>query len=449
VPGERHGDQVAQLGDHRVAARQQLSTAWSITPPRVGPSAMSRQDSEMARQPGVVSLTVLATALMAVGTVTQFVIGALGPFLVTEFDLSRAQFGLLMTVLFAVAFVLSPAIGHGTDRTRTRVSFATAFLVSAVALLGVALSGTYLVLLVFAGLSGVTQALVNPLSNRLVADHIPPPRRGLALGIKQSGVQMAAALAGLLLPIATMLIGWRAAVGGFAAAAVFGWLISDRWLPRSAPDRGSAAPAGSGRLDRMVLGLVAYSFVMGSVIAAVSAYLPLYAHEEVGLAPGTAGTLLAAIGVVGIASRITVGHLTDRLGDVVALLTGLAATGAVAAVLVVLAAPLGAWLIWLGAFGFGCSVAWNAVVMVAVVRAGGPHSTGRASGYVLAGFFAGFIIAPVGFGSAADAVGYLLPWLALVGLLIGVSLAGLAWRWRIGRASRSAVLDQSRPVQRR
>jgi predicted MFS family arabinose efflux permease len=401
----------------------------------------------MVRQPGVVTLTVLATALMAVGTVTQFVLGALGPFLVAEFDLSRAQFGSLLTVLFVVAFVLSPAIGHGTDRVHPRVSFAAAFLVSGAALLGVALSGTYLLLMAFAGLSGVAQALVNPLSNRLVADYVPVPRRGLALGIKQSGVQVSAVLAGLLLPLAALLIGWRAAVGGFAAVALIGWLLSDRRLPRSSPHHGADPAAGGGRLDRAVVGLVAYSFVMGGVVAAFFAYLPLYAHEAVGLPAGTAGMLVAAIGVVGIVSRIVVGHLTDRLADISTLLTGMAMIGAGAVVLVLLAPPLGAWLVWPGAFVFGWSVAWNAVVMVAAVRFGGPRSTGRASGYVLAGFFAGFIVAPVAFGSAVDAVGYLVPWLALLALLVGVSLAGLVWRCRAVRNSR--LIADAQPAERR
>jgi predicted MFS family arabinose efflux permease len=386
----------------------------------------------------VIRLTVLATALMAVGTFAQFVFGVLGPFLVADFQLSRAQFGALTTTLFAVAAVLSPWMGHATDRMRARRVYTALFTVSAAALLGLALSPTYAVLLVFAGMGGVGQALVNPLSNKLVADHIPRPRQGLVMGIKQSGVQMGAVLAGFSLPLLAVLVGWRAAVGAVAATVVVGWLVSLRQMPQGSIVSGESLASRRGGADRAVIGLGVYAFLMGSGVAAVNAYLPLYAHEVVGLTPAVAGTLIGAIGMVGIASRILVGHITDRVGDTTLLLNGLAVIATAAVVFILLAPLLGAWLVWVGALVFGWSVAWNAVAMIAVVKLSGRHATGRASGYVLAGFFAGFIVAPVTFGTAVDATGYTAPWIALAMLLGGVSLAVWVWRRRTGRTSGAA-----------
>lgn len=384
-------------------------------------------------RPGTVSVAVMATAVMAVGTVPQFVFGTLGPFVVTEFDLSRAQFGGLTTVLFAVAAVLSPSMGQATDRFSARLTYGTVFVVSAVALAGIAVSPSYLILITFSGLGGVGQALVNPLSNRLVADYVPVHRRGLILGIKQSGVQMSAVVAGLSLPVLAVLIGWRAAVGAVAVAAAAGWAASAVRLPSGSPSHGAGHEARPGGADRIVVLLGTYAFLMGCVTAAVSAYLPLYAHEVLGLSAGVAGVLVAAIGVVGITSRIIVGHLADRIGGFASLLNGMSVIGAVAVALIVLAQPLGSGLIWLAAFVFGWSVAWNAVAMIAVVMLRGTNRTGRASGYVLTGFFAGFIIAPVAFGAAVDAVGYTAPWIALGVLLVGISVAIWIWRWRTGR----------------
>jgi predicted MFS family arabinose efflux permease len=387
----------------------------------------------------VVPLTIVITGLMAVGTIAQFVFGTLGPFLVAEFELSRAQLGTLTTVLFGVAALLSTVMGRATDRVRARLAYGAAFGLSAIALAGIAAAPGYLVLVLFAAVGGMGQALVNPLSNKLVAAHVPVRRRGLVMGIKQSGVQMGAVLAGFALPLLAVLIGWRTAVAAVAVAVLAGWVASGRVVPTGNDGREATAAKRSGGVNRVVAGLAVYAFLMGSGMAAVNAYLPLYAHEAVGLPAGVAGTLVAAIGVVGIASRILVGHLSDRIGDVGLLLNGMALIGAAALVLILLAQEVAAWLIWVGAFAFGWSVAWNAVAMIAVVRLAGPSATGQASGHVLTGFFAGFIVAPVAFGVAADAVGYTRPWLALVLLMVGISIAIWIWRRRSGRETEPAA----------
>lgn len=383
----------------------------------------------MPSGPRVLPLTIMTTLLMMAGTVAPFVFSALGPVLVADFDLSRTQFGALTTVLFAAAFVLSPVVGHATDRTPVSLSYAVTFLVAGGVLLGVAAAPVYLVLLAVAAVGGVAQALVNPLSNRLVADHAPGRRRGLVLGIKQSGVQLGAVVAGGVLPLALLLVSWRVAVAALGVVLLAGWLLTAGWLPGSQPHTSPATALRHGGAAAVVAGLTSYAFAMGAVTAALGAYLPLYAHEAVGLSAAAAGMLVAAVGVVGVAARITVGHLTDRLADTVPLLAGMALASAGAVVLLLLAQWWSGWLVWPAVVLVGWSVAWNAAAMVATVRAGGAGGTGRASGYVLAGFFAGFIVAPVVFGWAADAWGYRVPWLAVATLAAGVTVACVVLRW--------------------
>ena len=63
----------------------------------------------------------------------------------------------------------------------------------------------------FALVGGVGQAIANPATNKLISMHVPPGKRGIITGIKQSGVQAGTFLGGLLLPVITLSFGWRLA----------------------------------------------------------------------------------------------------------------------------------------------------------------------------------------------------------------------------------------------
>ena len=108
-------------------------------------------------------------------------------------------------------------------------------------LLAAALASGYGTLLVALAVTGLAQALANPATNLLVADRVPGPQRALAIGVKQSGVQLAAFAAGLALPPLAAVAGWRA---GMAAAAVLPavlLIVVWRVVPPDAP-RQAAGP---------------------------------------------------------------------------------------------------------------------------------------------------------------------------------------------------------------
>ena len=88
-----------------------------------------------------------------------------------------------------------------------------AFAIAAATLVGMALAPAYPVMLLAAGLAGLALATGNPVTNKLVAVHLPPGSRGLVMGGKQAGVQVGAFLAGALLAPLAAQAGWRAALG--------------------------------------------------------------------------------------------------------------------------------------------------------------------------------------------------------------------------------------------
>jgi predicted MFS family arabinose efflux permease len=368
-----------------------------------------------------------ATGAMGASMAVLYALSALAPFLVADLGLSRAAVGGLVTVSFAVAAVMSMVAGHLVDLWGARRGLVVLCGVVLVALVGAAGAPGYGWLLVSVAAAGVGQAVANPATNVLVAQAVPADRRGTAIGVKQAGVQAAAFLGGLVLPAVAAAAGWRAALRVTALLPLAVLLVVWWWVPR--PQR----PVTGGRWWRLSMPsgwlawLVGFSLLLGTGLAAVNTYLPLYATQRLGLGTGAGGALLAAFGLTGLLARVWWGRWADRAAEVVPVLAWLAAAAGAGVVLLFSAGPVWSGLVWLGAVVVGGSAtAANAVSMLVVMRQG--KAVGQASGLVSLGFFGGFVVGPAAVGWCADAGGWELAWLVVGGVF--AATAGVAARVR-------------------
>lgn len=381
---------------------------------------------------------------MATATFPGYAFGVLGPQLVAEFGLSRVQLGMLTTCYFLVGGALSLVAGRAVDRFGGRRVMNVSLVVVAVMVLGMANATAYPVLLALAALAGIAIAASNPSTNKLVAINLPPGRRGLTMGIKQAGVQVGAFLTGALLAPLAVVLGWRVALGWSALIPLLAVLAAMLVIPgpRSRPvdTRGTWVDGGPGegeRLPAAVRWLAVYAFLMGSGVATVNAYLPLYLVETGVASTAVAGAVVALIGFTGIVSRVIWGWGSERLrgfsGPLMVLSFG--AVVAIGMILAVQVAGLGA--AWLAALVFGATaVTWNAVGMLAVLAASGQRLAGFASGVVLTGFYIGFVGSPVLFGTLVDRLGgYTLAWTLVAAVFGAATLVVVAWQ----RAERIAI----------
>ncbi|TXS51890.1 MFS transporter [Streptomyces sp. t39] len=364
---------------------------------------------------------------MGLSMFVLYAIGALGPFLVDDLGLSGPRLGLLTAVTFGTAALLSLYAGHVADLVGGRRALALLLALVACAFAALTASHTYGLLLAALVLGGAAQSLANPATNKLIAAHVPPPRRAMAVGVKQSGVPLAAFTAGLVLPSLAQATSWRTALAlvvPLALAAAGAALL----LPPDGPPPAGAAlslPSPPNAPTRWLMGV---SFFIGCGLASLTTYLPLYAHERLSLGERGAGALIAAVGVSGIAARLLWSKYSDRL-DVPRSLLVLAA-GAVASALLLPAAGSLTWLVWAGAVGLGGSAAAaNAITMVAVTKGSGFGRTGHASALVSLGFFAGFVAGPPAFGLLVDSSGGWNAGWALVTAAFAVA-AVLSWAGR-------------------
>src|SRR5438552_7298971 len=182
---------------------------------------------------------------MAVCTFLPYALGALGPFITDELGITRTALGSLTTVTYAVGAALSPVAGPFVDRFGGRRSLAVSFAAGA---LGVAIAAAggrhYAGLVAGAAVFGISVAFGNPATNQLAARVVAAGRHGIVTGVKQSGVQVGAFLAGLVLPAVAGAAGWRPALGGCALLGLAGLALTGRYVPGPSAVAGPLAAGG-------------------------------------------------------------------------------------------------------------------------------------------------------------------------------------------------------------
>jgi predicted MFS family arabinose efflux permease len=366
--------------------------------------------------------TVLAST-MGAATFALTCYAVLAPDLILEFGVDRWQIGALVTAMSLGGAFISPRVGSIADAMGAKRSTTGTIVVATAALVGLAVAPSYWLIVVAALVGGVAQAMANPATNKLIALHIEPGRRGVITGIKQSGVTAASFLGGVLLPPVAIMAGWRWAVALFALIATMGGLLS--LTIRTDPPAPRETVAGrKSPLDQYIFRIAAYGFILGGAGSAIFTFLPLYAVEALGLGTAAGGLAVAVTGIAGVVGRIWWGRFAEvRFGtwrslEYIAVIASAAAVALVAAVV----AP---WLLWVGAVltGFSAS-SWNAVGMLAVIETVTPAQAGRASGVVLLGFLSGLGIGAPIFGYSIDRLGTYVPgWTAVAAaFLLGLAV---------------------------
>lgn len=351
-----------------------------------------------------------------------------------EFGVDRWQIGALVTAMSLGGAFISPRVGSIADSMGAKRSTTTTIVLATVALVGLAFAPAFWLIVAAALIGGIAQAMANPATNKLIALHVEPGRRGVITGIKQSGVTAASALGGALLPPVTILAGWRWAVALFALIATVGGVLS-LLIPSDPPGHVPVSGTPRGPVDPYIYRVAGYGFILGAAGTAIFTFLPLYAEESLGLGPASAGLAVTVTGVSGVIGRIAWGRLAEVRFGTWRSLEYIAVLAATAAAVLVFAQERPV-LVWVAAIltGFSAS-AWNSVGMLAVIETSTPAQAGRASGVVLFGFLAGLGLGAPTFGFAVDRLGTYGPGWTAVGVAFLLALVVM----RVGSAVRPSA----------
>ncbi|WP_372351550.1 MFS transporter [Streptomyces sp. KL116D] len=314
-------------------------------------------------------------------------LGALGVHLQSALDLTTAQLGLLISAAQLVPLAGLLVAGELLDRYSERWVVGVGASIVALALgAGAWLRDTRpcwsRLLLVGAGYS-----TVQPGGSKSVASWFDGSQRGLAMGIRQAGLPLGAALASAVLPLVAEGFGWRATLltGGFVAllgAALFAGLLPPPARRVRSTGQGPSDPLAAqlGARLRMLREPSTVKIMLSgtsliSVQYGVAVLAVLHLHQTSSVGAGQAALVLVASQGAGVAGRICLAALSDRSGSGRYAIVLVCMVAAIAG-LVVLMTPAGrapvvasAVFVWLGFFGFGWYGPWVAYVTEALHRA--------------------------------------------------------------------------------
>ena len=373
----------------------------------------------------IATLAIQALATMTVLAPPVFV-GVAAP----DIGVGVNAIGVFTAIIYATACISAGGAG-GPVRRWGAIRVSQASLVIGGIGLGLVATGSLAVAALGAALIGFGYGPMTPASSHILIRQTPPERRALIFSIKQTGVPLGGALAGLLVPPLTLAFGWQDAALAVGGASILLAIACEK-LHRTLDD--DADPQAKGEqhilaalrlvwsmpgLRRLSLASVVYSAMQ----LCVSAFIVTFLTERVGLHLVTAGIVMAATQASGVVGRILWGWLSDRLvtarqalallGYAIAMTgAGLALVGADWPLIAVFATAAA-----LGAVALG----WNGVFLAEIARVAPPGLAGMATGGALAFTFLGALAGPPLFGAVIDLTGSYR-----MAFLIAAACAGLA-----------------------
>jgi MFS family permease len=380
-------------------------------------------------------------ALLAMALFINYVdrgnLATASPLIKDELRLSNTQMGLMISAFFwtyAPAQLLS---GWLADRINPYRALALGFALwsAATALTGV-VSG-FAALIALRIVLGFGESAAFPCSSKLVAQHLPPDKLGVANGVIGAGLSFGPAFGTLAGGYVMAQFGWRAMFVLFGLTA-FLWLVP--WLsvtraaalPAHAPEFVPAPHFRAIIAQRAIWGSTLGHFAANYGLYFVLSWLPLYLVKDRGFSIIEMARLGASVYAVSGVAAMVAGWLTDRWIASGASLTRVRKTtvviGHFGTALCLVVCALGgqtatiASLLVCGIFlGMNTSAIWSITQTLA-----GPRAAARWVGVQNSiGNIAG-IAAPIVTGFAVDRTGYFVSAFLIAAAVVAIGAAGWA-----------------------
>ena len=382
---------------------------------------------------------VLAVATLAQAT-TGFAflgVGSLAGFFQEAFSLSGAQTGLVVTAVGLVPLFALLPVGRLLDRHGERwiISFGALLLAAGAA--AAAWAPSYPLFLSLLLVGGAGYATSQPGGSKAVALWFDADRRGVAMGIRQTGLPLGGAAAAAALPALAASAGWRVALGTAALVVALGAIVfglAYRPVDRVPGERYAFLPQ-----LRQLIGSGVLRPALWAGIALVSAqfclisYLMLFLRDRHGMPLHEGAWFLFAAQLFGVVGRVVLAARSDRLGPgrrMRLVKQSLLLAAGLTFVLPLLPSeegiPVLVLVAVLGFFAFGWYGPW--VVHVAEVAPSG--AMGLTLGLAMTTNQLGIVIAPPLFGVLLDLSDmYRVAWWALAtALMLAALRVGLGTR---------------------
>src|SRR5437868_5505924 len=277
------------------------------------------------------AVTLLALGFGLVG-LDRWLIAPLFPSIMKDLHLTAQDVGNCIGVLGLSWGIFAALMGGISDKIGRRKVLIPAIVAFSLLSGFSGLAGGLLGLIAIRGLMGVAEGSFCPTSFAATADASHPRRRGLNLGLQQSGF----ALFGLALSpiIATQLlnvVSWRwvfalVALPGLILGAIMFFVIREPKRTKEAVSEHAPASLGHVLRRRNILVAMAALCCAMTGVFVLGALLPLYLTDYLSLGTQKMGLVVSAIGFGGFLGQFGLPGLSDLVGRRLASIVGFAGT---------------------------------------------------------------------------------------------------------------------------
>jgi len=352
------------------------------------------------------------------------------PLIGNELLLSATQLGFLLSAFFYTYTALQFVIGAIVDRFGANMCLSAGLFLWSLATFATGFAGGFASLLALRLLLGIGESVAFPCTSKVIAQNVPPEKRGLANGVITAGLKLGPAVAAFGAGLLIAKWGWRPVFLAIGLASLF-WLPAWwKWMPRQ-HGQGEEASSRVGYKEilsrRSFWGCAAGHLSFNYLSYFFLTWLPSYLSHDRHLSQEAISRAAGAYYLVDSASALLTGWLCDvwiQHGGPPSFVRKSAfaighTTVAVAGLACALAGPH-AYFPWLLLAGVGSGAAGCGVFLFAQHIAG-PRAVGRWSALQNGfGNFAG-LIAPALTGFLVDRTGHFLAAFAVTAM---ISLAG-------------------------
>ncbi|MGE0701708.1 MAG: MFS transporter, partial [Hyphomicrobiaceae bacterium] len=260
-------------------------------------------------------------AVQTLSTAAAYSIPSVAPAVARDVAVNPALVGFFISTVYGVG-ILSALLSPAAISRWGAVVVTQAVLVSTVAMLATAATGSLAAVAASAVLMGLAYGATAPASTHLLVPRTPPPHMNLVLSIRQIGVPLGGMLASLVMPPLTLRLGWQEALLlQLVPVLVLATLIHLFCRGWDAPRVAGGSSKGSGPLAALSmlktsspLRRLSYaSFIYSGLQLCFMVFMTTQLTTKAGFDLVRAGQTLAAYQLAGVISRPIWGALADRV----------------------------------------------------------------------------------------------------------------------------------------
>ncbi len=372
----------------------------------------------------------LATVAQASATLITYGVGVFALFWKQKYALSNMQVGLLISAvnigpLFCMLFV-----GRLLDRYNERILIGASSVLLGGALLLVHTARGFIGLLFVLLLIGTFYSVSQPGGSKVILKWFPKEIRGLAMGIRQAGIPIGGAFAGVIIPLLTIKFSLAYTINVIATICIVSGLLFFIFYRESYAREHTSQENVSlsfwTQLKKVIYKNDLYPILITG-ICMISLQMILVGHfmkflaVEKSITPILAGEVFSVMLFAGMIGRIILATISDTYykGD---RHTPLLITVCISFCLILVTVMnihtmmIEALFVVSGLLGF-FSIGWFSLFMVEVAESASEELIGLTVSFALTLNQIAIILAPALFGYIVDGKGYTYAWMGIAALL--------------------------------